>query len=335
MDKLVVKELIRQLTISGIFILLVFLFVKIFYSVQSEKRIASFSMETKNNEELSFIDMFISFIKKIIHKIAQLLGKSVFFKRYGDYLSKNLLYANTSIDGLHLIAIKFIVMIIMQFIYLFTLLLNTNKFNIISFMLLSILAFMLLDILVIFLYKQEKKVIEEQLLQAIVIMNSAFKSGKNITEAIMIVKKELPNPIKDEFEIIYKDISYGLSLNDAFSRLYKRINLEEAKYITASLSLLSKTGGNIVTVFNMIEKNFYNRLKIRNELGALTASSKFLYRLLIAMPFIFILVIIALNPTYFSPLIENRIGHLIILIMVLLYSLYLVVIRKIMKVNEV
>ncbi len=335
MDKLVVKTLIRQLTLSGIFVILVFLFAKIFFSVQSERRISSFSMETKNNEDLSFIDMITHFIKKFIKKLARLLSKSVFLTRYGDALSKKLLYANTNIDGLHLIAIKLLVTVLMQCIYLFTLILDTNTFSMGSFLLLSVLSFMLLDILVIILYKQEKKLIEEQLLQAIVIMNSAFKSGKNITEAIMIVKKELPSPIKDEFEIIYKDISYGLSLDDAFSRLYNRIKLEEAKYITASLSLLSKTGGNIVTVFNMIEKNFYNRLKIRNELGALTASSKFLYRLLIVMPFVFIFVIVALSPDYFSPLLEESAGHLIIFIMVLLYSLYLVVIKKIMKVNEV
>ena len=334
MDKLVLMELARELMVCSIFIILVFLFVKIFYSSQSEKRISSFAMETSSNEEISIIDLLSSFFKKIIRFINKLLSKSKIVKRYGERLEKYLLYAGTKFKGDDIVSIKFLIMFLMQIIYLFTCIFST-RFNLYSFLMLSILSFMLLDIIVIIIYHNEKKLIEEQLLQAVVIMNSAFKSGKNITEAIMIVKKELPSPIKDEFEIIYKDISYGLSLNDAFTRFYNRVKLEETKYIAASLSLLSKTGGNIVTVFNMIERNFYDRLKIKNELNALTSTSKFLYRLLMVLPFIFVIIIMALNPAYFAPLFTNTIGIIVLVIMLLLYILYLLLIKRIMKVNEV
>ena len=335
MDKLVVIELIRQLSMSSIFIILVFLFIKILYSVQSEKRLSSFAMETKANEELSLIDSLKRIVEKIVNSLCKILKKSNFFKKYASSLEKYLLYTNSKLKGMHLIAVKFLITILMQIVYLIANIFSSNAFNIYTFLVVSTLSFMFLDLIVIYVYNKQKKLIEEQLLQAIVIMNSAFKSGKNITEAIIIVKKELPSPIKEEFEIISKDLSYGLSLNDAFSRFYDRIKLEEAKYITASLSLLSKTGGNIVTVFNMIEKNFYNRLKIKNELGALTSSSKFLYRLLAIMPFIFIIITVMLNPDYFNPLLSEKLGILIIMIMVLLYSLYLVIIKRIMKVDEV
>lgn len=334
MDKLVLMELARELMACSIFIILVFLFVKIFYSSQSEKRISSFAMETSSNEEISIIDLLSGFFKKIIRFINKLLSKSKFVKRYGERLEKYLLYTGTKFKGDDIVSIKFLIMFLMQIIYLFTCIFST-RFNLYSFLMLSILSFMLLDIIVIIIYHNEKKLIEEQLLQAVVIMNSAFKSGKNITEAIMIVKKELPSPIKDEFEIIYKDISYGLSLNDAFTRFYNRVKLEETKYIAASLSLLSKTGGNIVTVFNMIERNFYDRLKIKNELNALTSTSKFLYRLLMVLPFIFVIIIMALNPAYFAPLFTNTIGIIVLVIMSLLYILYLLLIKRIMKVNEV
>ena len=335
MDKLVIRLLIKQLIICSIFIILVFLFVKIYYSVLSEKRISSFAMDNKNNDEISIVDIIIRFIKKIINFFAKILKKSSLLRKYSDFLSKYLIYINTKIEGMSLIAIKFIIMILMQIIYIFTVLIDSNNFNIMTFLLISIVSFLFIDLLILIVYRNQRKLIEEQLLQAIVIMNSAFKSGKNITEAIMIVKKELPSPIKDEFDIIYKDISYGLSLEDSFSRFYNRVKLEEAKYIMASLSLLSKTGGNIVTVFNMIEKNFYNRLKIRNELGSLTASSKFLYRMLAVMPFIFIFVIVALSPDYFVPFYSSKIGVVLMMIMIFLYIVYLLVIRRIMKVDEV
>ena len=335
MDKLVIRQLIKQLTICSIFIILVFLFVKIYYSVLSEKRIAAFSMDHKSNDEVSIFDVISNIIKKIIDFIAKILRKFVVLRKYGDYLSKYLIYINTKIEGMKIVAAKFIIMIVMQLIYLFTVVIDSNVFNVMTFLIISLFSFLFIDFLIFILYHNQRKLIEEQLLQAIVIMNSAFKSGKNITEAIMIVKKELPSPIKDEFEVIYKDISYGLSLEDAFARFYNRVKLEEAKYIMASLSLLSKTGGNIVTVFNMIEKNFYNRLKIRNELGALTATSKLLYRMLAVMPFIFIFVIMALSPDYFNPFFSAKIGIILMIIMFALYVLYILIIRRIMKVDEV
>ena len=65
--------------------------------------------------------------------------------------------------------------------------------------------------------------------------------------------------VLEEFDIIAKDLNYGLDLTTVFSRFYDRVKVDEIKYITSSLSLLNKTGGNIVSVFNMIEKHFYDK----------------------------------------------------------------------------
>ena len=189
------------------------------------------------------------------------------------------------------------------------------------------------DIILIIVYKKKRNTIEAGLLQAIVIMNSAFKSGKNIWQAINIVKTSTESPIKEEFEIISKDIDYGLDLLTVFERFYNRVKVEEVKYITSSLSLLNKTGGNIVSVFNMIEKHFYDKLKIKNELNSLTSSSKMLYRILVVIPFVFIIVITMLNKDYFNPLFNNILGIFAIILAPILYTIYILVIRKILKVE--
>ena len=75
------------------------------------------------------------------------------------------------------------------------------------------------------------------------------------------------------------DIDYGLSLEVVFDRFYNRVKLEDIKYITSSLSLINKTGGNIVRVFGSIEKNFYDKKKIKDEMNSLTSSSIFIWRL--------------------------------------------------------
>ena len=194
-------------------------------------------------------------------------------------------------------------------------------------------SFFIIDIYFALEYKNRKKRIENDLLSAIIIMNNAFKSGMNIMQAVSIVESELEGPIKDEFKKISMDIKYGLSLETVFDRFYNRVKIEDAKYITSSLSLINKTGGNIVRVFGAIEKNFYDKKKIKDEMDSLTSSSIFMFRLLITMPILLCLVIFMLNREFFIPLFTTGLGRVIILLILLLYSLYILVIKRVMKVD--
>ena len=113
----------------------------------------------------------------------------------------------------------------------------------------------------------------------------------------------------------------------------KTIKIEDANYITSSLTLLNKTGGNIVKVFDTIEKNFFNKKRIKEEMHSLTTSSVFVFRMLCVLPFIFILSIYILNPTYFNPLFTTSIGRFLLGLVIVLYVLYIIVIKKVLEVK--
>ena len=164
-------------------------------------------------------------------------------------------------------------------------------------------------------------------------MNNAFGSGKNIMQAIQIVKTELDGPIQDEFEKIYLDISYGLTLDIVFKRFYERVKVEDAKYITSSLTLLNKTGGDIVKVFSRLEKSILDKKNLRNELHSLTSSSRFVFRFLTVLPFAFVLIIFILNPSYFTPLFTSSLGIMVLVFMAILYILYIIIIRRVLEVK--
>lgn len=329
-----ISMLIPYVILTCIFAILLFFVARAYLLSSFEERIKNFSIDAVNNESESFIDRITELGTKFMKLISKVLKKSDFNRRYSKKFEKYALYNNQDLEPMDYISVKFIAMIAFQVLYLISLVIRLVKINVFTFLIVSILGFFVSDIIYFITYTSRKKKLEEQLLQAVVIMNSAFKSGKNIDNALEIVRSEMPNPIKSEFDIVAKDLSYGLSLYNAFERFASRINLEQARYITASLSLLSKTGGNIVTVFNMIEANFYNRMKIKNELSALTSSSKFLYRVLCLLPFFIVAVIICLSPTYFLPLITTKIGLIVTGLMVLIYVAYLIVIKKVMKVDE-
>lgn len=335
------KETINQKIVLDLFIIIagfaiLFLIGKICLTIINEKRLKAFSLDSKETEITSIGDFLKNIFRKFIKRLTKLVKKSSFLTSYGNSFEKHLIYdENSFYNCLDIVSIKIFMMIFCDLLYLISTFIKLSKFNVMIFMFSSIIGFFIIDFLILFLYKRKKGLIEEQLLQAVVIMNNAFKSGKNIMQAVKIVEAELPNPIKDEFKIISKDISYGLDLTVVFDRFAGRVKVPEAKYITSSLSLLSKTGGNIVTVFNMIERTFYERLKIKNELHSLTSASRFLYKMLLIMPPIFVFAIVLFNPTYFNPLISTTIGFITDGVILVLYVLYILLVKKVVKVEEV
>lgn len=336
MKEVIVKNSIIALITACILWTLCFLFMKIFFALKYEKRIKYYTIKQKKEDIPSLVDRIISTFLHVVKKISEILNKKNAFKKYGRRFDKYLIYyTRENFTGIDYVSCKVVVTLLANVVYFILILFGFISFNILNFIIINGLSYYIFDIIIILLYKSKKKLIEDQLLQAVVIMNSAFKSGKNIYQAVQIIKEELPSPIKDEFDIISKDLDYGLDVNTIFERFYNRIKIEEAKYITSSLSLLDKTGGSIVTVFNMIEKTFYNRLKIRNELFSLTASSKLLSYILCVLPFIFTLCIFLLSPSFFVPLYSSLPGYILDGIMFILYFSYIVLIRRIMKVDEI
>ena len=163
-------------------------------------------------------------------------------------------------------------------------------------------------------------------------MNNAFKSGRSIIQAIDIVSHELKGKVGEEFERMSLELLYGLGIDVVFKRFAKRINLEEASYLTASLTILNKTGGDIIKVFDTIERNMFDKRKLRLELSSLTSGSRIVVTVLLGMPFFFVLVINVINPEYFIPFFTTTVGIILLIFMIIYYIIFVVVVRKIMKV---
>lgn len=325
--------LILQIGLILIAALFIYVFLKQSFYTNLENRFSNYSLTSFQDEEDPIFEKVYQYISKCIKKLSKLLSKSEVLKKYGKRFEKYISYEEKNKKtGMDYISIKFLISFILGIIYIISSIIRFN-FNYMFLLLIIVSSFFIIDIYFAIEYKNRRKRIENDLLSAIIIMNNAFKSGMNIMQAVSIVESELEGPIKDEFKKISMDIKYGLSLETVFDRFYNRVKIEDVKYITSSLSLINKTGGNIVRVFGAIEKNFYDKKKIKDEMDSLTSSSIFMFRLLVTMPILLILVIFMLNKEFFIPLFTTSIGRIIIVLILLLYSLYILVVKKVMKVD--
>lgn len=318
--------------IAIIFILFIILILKFIRSIKLERRFSKFTINSSKNSSNSILDIISDKYTKIEKKLSVVLSKSAFVKsiskRYNKYVD-----ITDDIDEYILIARKILIGFLYLIVVFIVMIINSKIMKSYEILLIFLLGYYTMDLIYIYKYKNYKKKVENDFLQAINIMNNAFKSSMSITQAVDLVYENLDGPIANEFKKISLELSYGLDYEVAFKRFAKRIKIKEALYLTSSLSVLNKTGGDIVKVFKSIEKTLYSKKKLEDELKSLTSSSKLIMYVLIIVPPLFVIFVSFLNPSYFVPLISNAIGFILILIMIIIYIAYIIVVRHVMKVK--
>ena len=325
------KELIIiliQIILVFAFIVIITLFLRINNAYKLEKRIAKYSVRYKNNE-LSLIDKlfkkYLSFVKSQRKKIRKLFP--ILTQIYNKYSIGSIYRAED------LIVHKFFISMIFILLTILSIGIQGKIVGFFQLLFSFIVGFYVLDIYLIIANKLNKKKIENDMLRAIIIMNNAFKSGKSTMQAVEIASKKLPKPIGYEFQKIYEELKYGISIDTVFNRFAKRVNIEEAEYLSSSLTILNKTGGNIVAVFDSIEKTLFDKKKLKEELKNSTTVSKLVVKILLFVPIVFVGIIYLLNPAYFSPFFKSTLGYILLFIIFVMFIIYAYLLDRIVKVD--
>ena len=321
-------------------ILLVFLFSLLFLlkyirSIKLEKRFSKYTINSSKNKSISLFDNLYNQYRDFLNKVSRVIGKLEIVKRSAKRYDKYIEVFEKEDSNINFISKKIIVGFLFVMFVIVVKLIEAELAKPFEMVIPFLLGYITLDIVYAYKYLRYKKKIENDMLEAITVMNNAFKAGMSITQAVDLVAKELDGPISKEFKKIGMEISLGLDMETAFKRFSDRINLSEAIYLTASISVLNKTGGNIIKVFNSIEKTIFNRKKLENEFKALTSSSKLIMYVLIIVPIAFVLFISLINKDYFKVLFNNPLGIALLFIILIIYITYIVVVRKVMKVRGI
>ncbi len=298
------------------------------------KRLNNYTINSKS-EQNSFFDLIQNSYIKWRSMISSKLKKSKslvnYSQRYEKFIDKN---KPGAMDKMDYVSTKYILSFLAIIILIISDVIQNRELTFLQIIVAFSLGFFSLDVFLISRKRYVKYLMENDLLKAITIMNNSFKSGRSIYETIHIVATEIDGPLKEEFILMERDLDYGLEIETVFQRFNRRVNLKEVGYITTSLTILNKTGGNIVAVFSSIEKTVFNNKKLQDELRNLSAASKALYRLLVFIPLVFVLIIYILDPTYFMPLFNTTLGLIILSIIITIYITYIIVVKKIIKLKE-
>ena len=156
--------------------------------------------------------------------------------------------------------------------------------------------------------KDRIKLFDSQLNEGITIISNALKAGYSFLQAIAVVSEETCDPFSKEFKKLLKEMSLGISEEDALRNMLNRIESEDLRLVMNVILIQKDIGGNLSEILDNISETIRERQKIKNELKTLTAQGRLSGVILILMPIFLGITIYLFNTEYIMLLFTTSIG---------------------------
>lgn len=140
----------------------------------------------------------------------------------------------------------------------------------------------------------------KQLPDALDMIVRSLRAGHPASVAVGLVAREMPDPLGTEFGIVSDEITFGLSIEQAVRKLSQRVGFDGLHLLSVSLSIQSKTGGNLTGILSNLSSVLRERQKLRRRIRALSAEGRVSAWIISLFPLVMFLLLQLTAPTYYG-----------------------------------
>ncbi|MGB9866557.1 MAG: type II secretion system F family protein [Bacillota bacterium] len=144
---------------------------------------------------------------------------------------------------------------------------------------------------------------------ALSVLSSSLRAGASLGQALERAAADAPAPVTEEFARVVQAMRFGLPPEDAVLELKKRIECPEVDVFIVATQVLSRTGGNIAEVYDLIGQMVSERRALKRALLAHTSQARLSAAVVSAAPIVVTLFLYAQNPAYFRPMTQTATGR--------------------------
>jgi tight adherence protein B len=139
---------------------------------------------------------------------------------------------------------------------------------------------------------------DDQLGDMLNLMTNGLRAGYSTNQAMEAVSRELPAPISDEFRRVIQEMQIGISMEKALENLLRRIPSEDLDFVVTAVNVQREVGGNLSEILDTISFTIRERVRIKGEIGVMTASVRASGGILSLIPVGLALALWFLSPEY-------------------------------------
>lgn len=144
------------------------------------------------------------------------------------------------------------------------------------------------------------KLFNGQILDTLILLSNAVKAGYSMLQAMEMVAKESPPPMGKEFSRVIREISLGVTIEEALTNLKNRVPSDELDLMVTVVLIQRQIGGNLSEILDKIAHTIRERTRIVGEIQTLTAQGRISGLVIGGLPFGLGGILYLINPEYMS-----------------------------------
>ncbi len=175
---------------------------------------------------------------------------------------------------------------------------------------------------------------EEEIPKLIKLLISYLKAGVQLSQVFKVIenKKKWPLPIQTAIYKINRYYSQGMNFDQSIYSVTKSIKNNKKNYYLLLLLNTIKIGymnsGNLVTILEKIDIRITEKLLLEKKMSATTAQIRFQSFIIGIFPLFIAFIIWIISPSYILFFFQNKIGILLLIIMILLNTTGFYILKK-------
>ena len=184
----------------------------------------------------------------------------------------------------------------------------------------------------VIIWKRLRKFLE-QLHDGLDMIGQSLQGGLGLTQAMVFVAKEMPEPLGTEFSVFIEEVNLGLPLGDALKKFEERMNLPEVKLFATALMVQREVGGSLAELLQKLADIIRDRFRIERMIKSLTAQNRMSAWTVCSIPPLLAVFMFVREPEVMNNMMGDPVGRGLLATAVVLELIGILVFRKIIKIH--
>ena len=184
----------------------------------------------------------------------------------------------------------------------------------------------------VIIWKRLRKFLE-QFPDGLDMISQSLQAGLGLTQAMVFVAKEMPDPMGTEFSVFIEEVNLGLPLGDALVKFEERMNLPEVRLFNTALMVQREVGGSLAELLNKLSNIIRDRFRIERLIKSLTAQNRVSAWTVCSVPPFLAVFMFMREPEMMGQMMQNPIGRGMLAAALVLEVCGILTFRKIIKIH--
>lgn len=321
-----------QLVILIVVLLIGIFLIKMASTLKIARRINRFSLVSEENKE-SLLSRIDRKFWELIHSLSKGLSRYKLVNRLSSKYDKYILEINKDkVSPEDYFTIKLLILIGLLSVTLVSVVLGSIPAKLIILVLVFLIGYFLPDLFWKYLYIKRTNRILNDVYSSTKYIYYGLVKGKAIDEALSSSINSLDGDITDELLKMRKDLRNNISLEDAYYKFYKRSGIKEVKYLSDSLRVANKLNISYKEALSYILEKMDRDYTRKNNIFKVIDVYNYLFLVVLIIPLLVFVFGLFIKLDYFMKLMNNK-GLYLMGVIVILYSIYIYVIKNILEVS--